>query len=505
MGYYEVSSRGLDRRANNITNPAVKCGSVLGAPLQNPKDSLSPSTYSGVETNQRNLYVCASGVRAAIKTVDFRYNGTERRFSNLAVLRIKDKVYHDEESKPLWAVEHSYDERMSFEPLWGIVDGRYETTDGFYTLRADKLWLPTNPHLTINFGESEVMDALAAVTGFIRRLGNLYDGLASLKERDYTGEYEYALFERFQRLSHNETVASQIPSLILNDKLAAGLVGTKTSISIKYVVMPASLAANDTVRGFPRARVMTYGRVLRYDMRYAIPALAALSPNVHPLYLPAHATHKLQPLDVGPFSPLSSAYSRAVEEYTPTGITTLNRSIFTVLYVRTRQEAFTERNIRAGWRRAGIWPINKQKLLDDPEIQNFGRTTPEYQPAPIKEGPNHLYSTLKKLNEIQELQAQIEAKVTPRTRRSVRKLGHAAIQEHTGAQLLQNELNNVRKQIHHQEVKKRLKRMLKERVQRSWNLEEVRAAKEGRAPSRVQITHRSEDSLRIRILSDRLK
>ncbi|ERF76576.1 hypothetical protein EPUS_05849 [Endocarpon pusillum Z07020] len=230
-----------------------------------------------------------------------------------------------------------------------------------------------------------------------------------------------------------------------------------------------------------------------------------LENNIHPLYLPAHATHKLQPLDVGPFSPLSSAYSRAVEEYAPTGIAVLNRSMFTVLYVRARQEAFTERNIRAGWRRAGIWPINKQKLLEDPEIQNFGRTTPEYQPAPIKEGPNHLYSTPKKLDEIRELQAQIEAKVTPRTQRSVRKLSHAAIQEHAGAQLLQNELNNVRKQLHHQEVQKRSKRMVKERVQRSWNLEEVRAAKEGRAPSRVQITHRSEDSLRIRILSDRLK
>jgi hypothetical protein len=276
MGYYEVSSSDLDGRASNITNPAVQCGSVLGAPLENPKDNLSPSTYSGIETTQRNLYVCASGVRAAIKTVDFRYSGTAGRFSNLEVLQIKDKIYPDEKSKPLWAVEHSYDKRMYFEPLWGIVDGRYETTDGFYTLRADKLWLPTNPHLTLNFGETEGMDALAAVTGFIRRLGNLYGGLSILDGRDYSGKHEYALFERFQRLSRNETVASQIPSLILNDGLAAGLVGTKTSISTKYIGMPASLAVDNTVRGFPRARLITYQRVLRYDIRYAIPALVVL-------------------------------------------------------------------------------------------------------------------------------------------------------------------------------------------------------------------------------------
>ncbi|ERF76577.1 hypothetical protein EPUS_05850 [Endocarpon pusillum Z07020] len=230
-----------------------------------------------------------------------------------------------------------------------------------------------------------------------------------------------------------------------------------------------------------------------------------LENNIHPLYLPSHATHKLQPLDVDPFSPLTTAYGRAVEEYTPTGIATLNRSVFSLLYVQARQTAFTQRNIRAGWKRAGIWPINRQKLLDDPEIKNFGRTTPEYQPAPVKEGPNHLHSTPKKANEIRELQATIEAKVTPRTRRSVRKLSHAALQEHAGAQLLQNELNDVRRQLHHQELKKRSKRMAKENVQRSWNLEQVKAAREGRPPSRVQITRRTENSLRIVILSDKLE
>jgi hypothetical protein len=38
----------------------------------------------------------------------------------------------------------------------------------------------------------------------------------------------------------------------------------------------------------------------------------------------------------------------------------------------------TERNIHVGWKRVGIWPLNKQKLLDNPTIKNFGRTTLEY-------------------------------------------------------------------------------------------------------------------------------
>jgi DDE superfamily endonuclease len=226
--------------------------------------------------------------------------------------------------------------------------------------------------------------------------------------------------------------------------------------------------------------------------------------NIHLLYLPAHASHKLQPLDVGPFAPLSRAYSRAVQEYTPTGLAPLNRAIFQQFYIRARRESFTERNIRAGWKRAGIWPTNKQRLLDDPEIKNFGRTTPEYQPPPVREGPNRLLATPKKRGEIRELISSIEARVTPRTRRRVRKLGHAAVQEHAGAQILQQELHELRKQLHSKEViKKRSKRLAKEAVQRSWDLEQIKAAREGRRPSRVRITHRDDNSLRICILSDK--
>jgi hypothetical protein len=210
----------------------------------------------------------------------FSYNGTSGQFSDLAVLRIADKVYPDEKSQPLWAAEHSYDKTMRFDPLWGIVADRYETLgykDGFYTMRTAKLWLPTSPHLTLNFGESEGYDALAAASGFTRRLGNLYGGLSSLDGPDYSGQYDFTLLERFQRLSRTPDNAAQIPSLILTDGLAAGLVGTKTSISSKYVQWPASLAVDDVAQGVPQASVVVYTRVIKYDLRYAIPAFVVLT------------------------------------------------------------------------------------------------------------------------------------------------------------------------------------------------------------------------------------
>ncbi|RMZ83380.1 hypothetical protein DV737_g1707, partial [Chaetothyriales sp. CBS 132003] len=264
--------------ANNITNALVQCGVVLGAQLQDPNSNLSVSTFNdGISTYSKNLYVCASSVRASIKSVDFLYDGAGGHLGNLEVTEIKDKVYADEESKPLWAVESSWPKTMRFDPLWGLVDRRYEEFSGFNSLRAEKLWLPASPFLTVNFGESEGYDALAGASGFSRRLGNVYGGLAEMSSPDWSGQYEYTLLERWHRLSQNQDMASQIPSLILNDGLTAGLVGTKTSISQKYVQYPASLAVDDTVRAYPQAQVTVYKRAIHYDIRYAIPSFIVLA------------------------------------------------------------------------------------------------------------------------------------------------------------------------------------------------------------------------------------
>ena len=241
------------------------------------------SKASGVTTSQRDLHICASGLKASVKQVDFRYNGTGGRLANLEVLRIADKTYENEESKPLWAVEHSYERSMRFEPLWGIVDPSYETTDGFHSLRKEELWLPTNPHQTLNFGEKEGYDSLAGATGYIRILGNLYRGTSIGSDRDYSGKNEFALLERLQKLSEDSEKVSQIPNLILTDRLAAVLVGTKTAISTKYIGWPASLAVDNTSRGFPKAEVTVYRRVIHYDLRYAIPGLLVLATMIFAL------------------------------------------------------------------------------------------------------------------------------------------------------------------------------------------------------------------------------
>jgi hypothetical protein len=272
-GHYRVGD--LDGRANNITYPAIQCGAILGAPTEMTPESLSASTFTGVRTARKNVYVCATAYKASIKTVDFRYNATSEDLTKLEVLKISPKIYPSETSKPLWAVEHSFDRVMRFDPLWGLVNDSFETYEGFNTLRSDTLWLPTSPSMSLNFGENEGYDALAATGGFLKRLSNLYKPW--LGGRDYSGAMEFALSERWSRLSQNQTSASQIPSLILTDGLAAGLVGTKTSYSSKYVDWPASLAVDDSRRGYPRNKVQVHRRVIQYDIRYAIPSFVILA------------------------------------------------------------------------------------------------------------------------------------------------------------------------------------------------------------------------------------
>ena len=227
--------------------------------------------------------MCATRVRASVKSVNFRYNGTDGRLTNLETLRVRDKYYADDDSKPLWAVEHSYDRRMYFSPLWGIVNDSYETTEGFYTLRDEGLWLPASPLMDYIMGVESGPDALAATSAFISHLGGLYNPW--YERRDYSGRFEFALLERFQRLLANKSTASSIPSLILTDGLAANLVGIKTSISPGKVGWPASLAVDDPKRGIPRVKVMRYDKVIRYDMRYAIPGLLVLFVLVSSLLL----------------------------------------------------------------------------------------------------------------------------------------------------------------------------------------------------------------------------
>jgi DDE superfamily endonuclease len=85
--------------------------------------------------------------------------------------------------------------------------------------------------------------------------------------------------------------------------------------------------------------------------------------NIRLARLPSHSSHKLQPCDVGPFGPLKIYYREEVERMYRAGVKMIGKPHFTQLYDRARKCAFTERNIRSGYRKTGLYPYDPSIVL----------------------------------------------------------------------------------------------------------------------------------------------
>jgi hypothetical protein len=81
--------------------------------------------------------------------------------------------------------------------------------------------------------------------------------------------------------------------------------------------------------------------------------------------IPSHTSHKLQPCDVGVFGPLKAAYREEVERLYRGGAETVGKEHFTSLYSPARERSLTHRNILAGWAKAGLHPLNPDRVLRD--------------------------------------------------------------------------------------------------------------------------------------------
>ena len=83
------------------------------------------------------------------------------------------------------------------------------------------------------------------------------------------------------------------------------------------------------------------------------------------LILPPHTTHRLQPLDVGLFQPLSTDYSLELNQLMNDGAghVSMSKSFFWPMFKRAWDKAFTEDNIQSAFRKSGIWPINGRDII----------------------------------------------------------------------------------------------------------------------------------------------
>ncbi|TIA44936.1 hypothetical protein D6C77_10764 [Aureobasidium pullulans] len=93
--------------------------------------------------------------------------------------------------------------------------------------------------------------------------------------------------------------------------------------------------------------------------------------KVELIYLPAHSSHVLQPLDVGAFSPLKGKYRQFIQILAHLDDATPNKKKkFLEVYTKARQEVWKPETLKKGWETAGLFPWNPDKSIKSSQVNN---------------------------------------------------------------------------------------------------------------------------------------
>ena len=91
--------------------------------------------------------------------------------------------------------------------------------------------------------------------------------------------------------------------------------------------------------------------------------------NIITLCMPPHSSHLLQPLDVGCFGPLKTAYGKQIEKRIRAGTTHIAKEDFFPAFHAAFQEAMTENNVRGGFRGAGLVPMSPERVISQLDVR----------------------------------------------------------------------------------------------------------------------------------------
>jgi hypothetical protein len=245
----------------------------------------------------QQLYTCASGMKASVKTVTFSSNVTNHTtsLSNLRVLSVQSKNY-TQDTLPSWGIEKVDGYNVEeIDLFWGLVNESQVDSSNFDTRRAAELYLPAANH-KVTFGH--IYDSFAAGQAFAASWNSVYEYAAAVRgvaidfipryfsgptavivtdtilNCSFSGENNYGLTLKYRELSKGPEGAAKILNLIWTDLAAFTTVGTKTGFETgtqpslpttkRSAAQPAILGQRDVHR---RVRIIEYK-----DIRYAIPA-----------------------------------------------------------------------------------------------------------------------------------------------------------------------------------------------------------------------------------------
>jgi hypothetical protein len=188
-----------------------KCGYLYGAPLR--KDGTNSTLFDPGSAWSLPMYSCVSTTKSIIRTASFRFNGTKNDLSGLEVISLKDKIYVNDESKPLWGVERSGMLLKDGGPLWGLISKDHESKLNISTVRKELLYLPGRDPF-INTRNTPGADFAAITLRMTYETGSSSISSSTGPIVDYSGRANLAMYKKWQELSQDPRTSAKIPNLI---------------------------------------------------------------------------------------------------------------------------------------------------------------------------------------------------------------------------------------------------------------------------------------------------
>jgi DDE superfamily endonuclease len=225
------------------------------------------------------------------------------------------------------------------------------------------------------------------------------------------------------------------------------------------------------------------------------------------LYMPPHTSHLLQPLDVGCFSPLKTAYGRLVADLARRQIFHVDKPDFLAMYHQARASIFSEKTIKNAFKATGIVPFDPEYVLSklvatpSPPGSPHGQNQ-ESSPIWTSETPKTVHQVAQQEQLIREAIQRASQSPTE----AITKLAKAARQTLVQATLNERHILELQNTIEHLNKKKRRSKArlqiepgmsvgeAQERIVRADLLAEIAAEArsqqpESRAPSTCSICH----------------
>lgn len=116
--------------------------------------------------------------------------------------------------------------------------------------------------------------------------------------------------------------------------------------------------------------------------------LAFENKDIHLICLPPHTTHKLQPLDVGIFGPLQTAWGKRCREVIKETGQGIPRSDIVKEYMSVRSQTFTSELIQKAFERCGLNPINKDIFTETDFAPSVSTSTIPHMPSSYPDSSN---------------------------------------------------------------------------------------------------------------------